>query len=560
MRKYYYKDQTNKKQGPFLLEDLIKKPIYCDTLIWYEDLTDWKKASEISDITILLGKLPPYHPSLFSEKTIKNEIGTKSNKENSEVNTYAKTVNNGKIKSLTDAKVIGGIGTILTFINLYPSSVSTGFSVIGYILQLIAFYKLSKVYSKPRIFNFLITSFIFNIVAIIAIFYFVISAITEMFSGNNLVSNNLLVVTSNIQGFLFLAFFLIAISVTFFISSLKTAYSATKNSSFNVAANLYIFIVIFLFFLYIAFATWIGRFESFPLAIFDYSNLIYVIILSVIIGILSFIATIFLTIGFFSINDRISLEQLIKETNFAKFDKNKDNIKSNENEDGNLSKRKKTYELVIVFVIIFILSVVLLFWIKPKFLYYWGLIKKEKNITNVTDNNSNVNLYTKNSINNTSAEKKEPILNLSNRVYKNIEDINELNCEIVPLIEGEFILVFIDDNTFIRYSSYTFCVLEKGKYSIIDGKVTLSFSTNVIDIENSGDGSYYIKEDYSDSFKITFNIKNCANFSYIKDADGSNNVFLYDKSTNAERFIKDNIIETDYCKKFKSEVEKFINN
>ena len=58
MKKYYYINETNQKMGPFLLEDLIKQPINNDTLVWHEDLTEWKKASEISNITILTGKLP----------------------------------------------------------------------------------------------------------------------------------------------------------------------------------------------------------------------------------------------------------------------------------------------------------------------------------------------------------------------------------------------------------------------------------------------------------------------------------------------------------------------
>jgi len=46
--KYYYID--NGKKGPFTIDELANEPITSDTLIWYEDLDDWKELIQIPEV------------------------------------------------------------------------------------------------------------------------------------------------------------------------------------------------------------------------------------------------------------------------------------------------------------------------------------------------------------------------------------------------------------------------------------------------------------------------------------------------------------------------------
>lgn len=78
-KEFYYSD-GKQKIGPVSLHDLNKADLSGSTLIWYEDLEDWTKLSEIQELQSLLlvknvDKVPPPLPSERREKEIsKTEV------------------------------------------------------------------------------------------------------------------------------------------------------------------------------------------------------------------------------------------------------------------------------------------------------------------------------------------------------------------------------------------------------------------------------------------------------------------------------------------------------
>jgi len=49
--KEYFIAKGNDKIGPFSLDELKEKNITSETFIWYEGLSDWQKASSISELS-----------------------------------------------------------------------------------------------------------------------------------------------------------------------------------------------------------------------------------------------------------------------------------------------------------------------------------------------------------------------------------------------------------------------------------------------------------------------------------------------------------------------------
>ena len=75
MATQFYYSENDKQLGPFSLEELKEKNIAKDTLVWYEGLEQWTKASDIVELQVLLKPVPPPLP-LKSEPpplTIKSE-------------------------------------------------------------------------------------------------------------------------------------------------------------------------------------------------------------------------------------------------------------------------------------------------------------------------------------------------------------------------------------------------------------------------------------------------------------------------------------------------------
>ena len=67
MKKYFYiKDES--KIGPFNIEDLKLEGIKRDTLIWFQGIKNWTKASEVTELCELFIHLPPPIPNVQTKK------------------------------------------------------------------------------------------------------------------------------------------------------------------------------------------------------------------------------------------------------------------------------------------------------------------------------------------------------------------------------------------------------------------------------------------------------------------------------------------------------------
>lgn len=58
MKKYFYSNGTN-HFGPFTIEELKEKRITRETMIWYQELAEWKRASTIQELNDLFALIPP---------------------------------------------------------------------------------------------------------------------------------------------------------------------------------------------------------------------------------------------------------------------------------------------------------------------------------------------------------------------------------------------------------------------------------------------------------------------------------------------------------------------
>lgn len=68
MSQYYYHDGHEQK-GPFTIEELKNENIKPDTLIWFEGITEWRKASDVEVLKDLFRKGPPPLPGAVQEST-----------------------------------------------------------------------------------------------------------------------------------------------------------------------------------------------------------------------------------------------------------------------------------------------------------------------------------------------------------------------------------------------------------------------------------------------------------------------------------------------------------
>ena len=67
MKRYFYIKEEN-KLGPFDLEDLKSENIKRDTLVWFQGIKDWKKASKIKELGELFIHSPPPVPAVQTKK------------------------------------------------------------------------------------------------------------------------------------------------------------------------------------------------------------------------------------------------------------------------------------------------------------------------------------------------------------------------------------------------------------------------------------------------------------------------------------------------------------
>lgn len=58
MKRYFFAE-SDQQHGPFTLEELTAKTIRPETLVWYDGLKDWTKASELEELKHLFKATPP---------------------------------------------------------------------------------------------------------------------------------------------------------------------------------------------------------------------------------------------------------------------------------------------------------------------------------------------------------------------------------------------------------------------------------------------------------------------------------------------------------------------
>lgn len=58
MKKFYIHN-GEEQEGPFRIEELIEKKIQRNTEVWYEGISDWKKAYEIDELKGIFVSIPP---------------------------------------------------------------------------------------------------------------------------------------------------------------------------------------------------------------------------------------------------------------------------------------------------------------------------------------------------------------------------------------------------------------------------------------------------------------------------------------------------------------------
>ena len=71
MKKYFYSDGTN-NFGPFSIEELKAKEITRETMIWFQELDEWRKAGSIQELNDLFALVPPpIQQSNYNQQSIR---------------------------------------------------------------------------------------------------------------------------------------------------------------------------------------------------------------------------------------------------------------------------------------------------------------------------------------------------------------------------------------------------------------------------------------------------------------------------------------------------------
>ncbi|MDD4823245.1 MAG: CD225/dispanin family protein [Bacteroidales bacterium] len=70
MKKYFYTDGTT-NFGPFSLEELKEKHISRDTMVWFQELGEWKRAETVSELNELFLLAPPPLPGVKAPEVTK---------------------------------------------------------------------------------------------------------------------------------------------------------------------------------------------------------------------------------------------------------------------------------------------------------------------------------------------------------------------------------------------------------------------------------------------------------------------------------------------------------
>jgi hypothetical protein len=109
--KKYFLHNGREQQGPFDLEDLKAKQITGDTMVWYEGLSEWSKASSVPELQSILSQTPPP----FQSKT-------------------PPTFNQVNTSPSTNPSKIHALGTIFGSIGSFLFSIGRGLAIVIVVL------------------------------------------------------------------------------------------------------------------------------------------------------------------------------------------------------------------------------------------------------------------------------------------------------------------------------------------------------------------------------------------------------------------------------------------
>ena len=149
MKNYFYSND-NQKNGPYTFEELKNENIKQETLIWYEGLDDWTKASDLNEMIPILELIPPSFSELKEERSDLIEK-TEINNEEEEKKQIPKNVEIPGLKKASQGWIIAGF--IFSFLGGW-GGIGIGFNyafgkykketkTLGWVMAVIGFFSMA---------------------------------------------------------------------------------------------------------------------------------------------------------------------------------------------------------------------------------------------------------------------------------------------------------------------------------------------------------------------------------------------------------------------------------
>ena len=142
MKNYFYSND-NQKNGPYSFEELKNENIKQETLIWYEGLNDWTKASDLNEMIPILELIPP------SLSDLKDSVKTET--KNEEKKQIPKNVEIPGLKKASQGWIIagfifsflGGWGGIAIGFNYAFGKYKKETKTLGWVMAVIGFFSMA---------------------------------------------------------------------------------------------------------------------------------------------------------------------------------------------------------------------------------------------------------------------------------------------------------------------------------------------------------------------------------------------------------------------------------
>jgi|TARA_B110001450_G_scaffold250085_1_gene268244 hypothetical protein len=142
MKNYFYSN-NNQQNGPYSFEELKNENIKQETLIWYEGLNDWTKASDLNEMIPILELIPP------SLSDLKDSVKTET--KNEEKKQIPKNVEIPGLKKASQGWIIagfifsflGGWGGIAIGFNYAFGKYKKETKTLGWVMAVIGFFSMA---------------------------------------------------------------------------------------------------------------------------------------------------------------------------------------------------------------------------------------------------------------------------------------------------------------------------------------------------------------------------------------------------------------------------------